>query len=414
MGFNAKLHTGFGVVVMSACAMGCMSAPQTGSSASTSQKQSGVIFTAKASAASKSSLGVAAWHTTLEGGSRNAIVLDGQDHVGKVKYLATSYLDASNAIHVKVMLPAKGELVWDPKTKAITRNTLPASARAYALGIYKDYQAAHPTKSTAAYSAKVKSSDVALTGLIAASGMQILASPSSASTAHGLSTRDFSSTVSGAWSATVNGVSSAWSSASNATSSAVSAGWTAAVNGTNAAVDTVANTAIGALHAIPDVNVNAQVGGSNNIQTNTNISDGTHPQLNLNMQVGGTNNQQANQAIQQSAPDAKTDPSQDASQDQGGSQSGTNPDGSVTNTNPDGSSGGDSQTDPNGQGAGDDSGSSDGSGAGDNSGSGAGGKRRRRRYQRLGRQRLVDAGQQQWRKSRHRRRRRRLGQRRLR
>jgi uncharacterized membrane protein YgcG len=123
-------------------AMACGGAPD---EAPTAPAQTGYIFSAKASTKSQDELGITRWHSTVESGVSNAIVLDGQDRLGKVKYLSTAHVDKkTNTFRVQVILPQKGELVWDIKHQTLLTNTLPMGSLAYAKGIFHDYQLAHP------------------------------------------------------------------------------------------------------------------------------------------------------------------------------------------------------------------------------------------------------------------------------
>jgi hypothetical protein len=108
-------------------------------------KQTGVTFSAKASATSQSTLGITRWHSTVERGANAALILDGQDRVGRVKYLSMAFIDHhTNMMHVQVLLPQKGEVVWDVANHEVVSNTLPQSAHLFAKGIYHDYLIAHP------------------------------------------------------------------------------------------------------------------------------------------------------------------------------------------------------------------------------------------------------------------------------
>ena len=145
MSINAKIRLTLGAVAMSTAAMACGGTPDVATAPKV--KQNGITFSAKASAKSQSALQITRWHSTVESGVHGAIVLDGQDRVGRVQYLQTAFVDAkTHTAHVQVMLPEKGELVWDIDSLVVLSNTIPASVQPYARGIYYDFQLAHPLR----------------------------------------------------------------------------------------------------------------------------------------------------------------------------------------------------------------------------------------------------------------------------
>jgi len=153
MFFSNKLRVTLAAAVISTAAMACGGSPD--HEPAPTVKQNGTTFSAKASAKSQAALQVTRWHSTIESGVNGAVVLDGQDRVGRVKYLQTAFIDKkTQTVHLQVILPEKGEIVWDLKRHVVLSNTVPASVQPYARGIYYDFQMAHPLRggATQAYS----------------------------------------------------------------------------------------------------------------------------------------------------------------------------------------------------------------------------------------------------------------------
>jgi hypothetical protein len=127
---------------LSSAAMAC--APPEMVPAHATKARPAYVFSAKSTATSRTNLGVARWHSTVEPGTNAALTIDGQDKAGRVMFLSTAFVDKkTSTIHIQVVLPQRGELVWDIKHQKVLTNTIPASAVPFAKGIYFDYPRAH-------------------------------------------------------------------------------------------------------------------------------------------------------------------------------------------------------------------------------------------------------------------------------
>ena len=134
MMLGKKLRLVLAGVALSSAAMACGQPEKVPTPAA--KARPAYVFSAKSTTHSRTTLGVSRWHTTVEPGSNAALTIDGQDGTGRVKFLSTAFVDKkTTTLHIQVVLPERGELVWDYKHHTILSNTIPVSAIAFAKGL---------------------------------------------------------------------------------------------------------------------------------------------------------------------------------------------------------------------------------------------------------------------------------------
>jgi hypothetical protein len=110
----------------------------------TAQADLGLSYSVPASQSSRAKLGVTRWHAIVERATK-AVVIDGQDAKGNVKYVTSFQLVDDDVVEIR-SYSHKGALRFDTKAKKILSNTLPREWAAYALHGAADWSAYSSTK----------------------------------------------------------------------------------------------------------------------------------------------------------------------------------------------------------------------------------------------------------------------------
>ncbi len=111
------------LAVTAGSGIGC-AAPAPPASPTTAKVVTGVVMHAKASSATQKKLGITRWHGIVEQ-KTGAIVMDGSDAKGKVRFVTAIRVDkTTNVFHLDMHAPSKGSLAVDLETGKVISNSI--------------------------------------------------------------------------------------------------------------------------------------------------------------------------------------------------------------------------------------------------------------------------------------------------